>query len=50
MTSSVVAGRDRSPTVAECREQVIAFFRRHPVDRWPHVRYLGTSRVPFALR
>jgi fatty acyl-CoA reductase len=38
-----VAGVDRSPTISQCREWLVGFFRRHPVDRRASVPYLGPA-------
>ncbi|HVH06561.1 MAG TPA: SDR family oxidoreductase, partial [Myxococcota bacterium] len=38
-----IAGVERSPTIAQCREWLVGFFRRHPVDRRASVPYLGPA-------
>jgi nucleoside-diphosphate-sugar epimerase len=44
-----VAGLAQNPTIAECREWLLAFFREHRIDRRPHVPYLGPAGVRFRL-
>ncbi|MGH7561367.1 MAG: SDR family oxidoreductase [Gemmatimonadales bacterium] len=45
----VVAGIDRSPTLWQCWEGIRDFFRLHPVDRRPTLRYLGPRGLGFAI-
>jgi nucleoside-diphosphate-sugar epimerase len=47
--SHAVAGLERSPTIRECRDWLVGFFRLHPVDRRPAVPYLGPPGLGFAL-
>jgi len=42
-----VAGLARSPRVGECRDRIVAFYREHPVERRPGVRYLGPEGARF---
>ncbi|MFL5927719.1 MAG: SDR family oxidoreductase [Gaiellaceae bacterium] len=44
-----VAGVAHSPTVADCRDHVIDFFRRHQVDLWPHVPHILPVGPRFAV-
>ncbi|MBC7643872.1 MAG: SDR family oxidoreductase, partial [Thermoleophilia bacterium] len=44
-----VAGLAHSATASECRHQVVDFFRRYPLDRWPDAPYLGPLGFRFAL-
>jgi fatty acyl-CoA reductase len=44
-----VAGVARSPTITQCREWLVDFFRRHPVDRRPSVPYLGPAGPLYPL-
>ena len=47
--SFAVAGLAQNPTIAECREWLLAFFREHRIDRRPHVPYLGPAGIRFRL-
>lgn len=42
-------GLDRAPTVRDAAEETVRFFREYQVDRWPHVRYVGTGGHTIAL-
>jgi len=44
-----VGGLAQNPTVAQCRVWLLDFFRRHPIDRRPYVRYLGPAGPLFRL-
>ena len=37
----VAAGLERSPSVRDCREEILGFFSERPIMRPPRVRYIG---------
>jgi thioester reductase-like protein len=44
-----VGGLAQNPTIEQCREWLVDFFRRHPIDRRPYVPYLGPPGLLFRL-
>ncbi|MFP4643050.1 MAG: fatty acyl-CoA reductase [Spirochaetales bacterium] len=44
-----VAGIENSPSIAEARDEILAFFRTYPVDQSPRLRYIGPANGRFAL-
>ncbi|MFO1463905.1 MAG: SDR family oxidoreductase [bacterium] len=45
-----VAGPSRSCSVRENIDVIEGYFRRFPVDRYPHLRYTGPDNLQFRLR
>lgn len=43
----VTAGLERSPTIAQCREEIQSFFQAHRLGRRPTVRYVGPPGLRF---
>ena len=44
----ITAGPRNSPSIEECRDRILAFFRAHPTERRPAIRYLGPPGLRFA--
>ncbi|MCO4764519.1 MAG: SDR family oxidoreductase, partial [Myxococcales bacterium] len=45
-----VAGLKDSPLIGECVEEIVKFFKNHPIDREPSVKWVGTQRSKFKLK